>query len=701
MSVNILYCGDSHMRDGLLISLLSLMKHTSDDLHIYVFTASLATSQRTFTPLTESDVSPLDQLVKQQRSGSFVRLYDITEKFLAEEPTVNMETRFTPYCMLRLWADEVDGIPDGLLYLDTDIVCREPFDDFYKQNMENIELAGVLDYYGSWFFKEHKTEFGREYLNSGMLLLNMNEIRRTGLFKKAREMCQTRRMFLPDQSALNHLVSEKRIVSRRYNEQHAVEDDTVFQHFTTSFRFFPWVHTVTIKPWQTDQVHAVLGVHEYDDILQKYKELRRQFWSDAAQPEVEGTGVQARVIASKPVDPKITIDATVRDGQNSEDAQQFAQAFDIHADFGADKTDNADTIGRTGETDTTDKSADMHTPVSDAPTPTPVSSVSPDPVVRAISRDIPIFFVSDNDYAPYLSVALCSLVAHTTPSRNYLIYVLSRHISDANQRKLSSIAAGSPNVTITFVEMEEKILDVLKDDKNRLRADYVTLTIYFRLFIAEMFPQFNRAIYVDADTCLLGDIADLYDTDLQGCAMGAINDGFIAGDPVLRDYCVRMLGIDPTRYVNSGVLLMDLDQLRHLHFAARFTELMNWWHVRSIAADQDYINVMLEHRLLLLPEKWDVMTGAGHRVDDAQLIHYNLFGKPWHYPHALYADEFWHAARRSPFLAELENERDMFDPSSAQSDEEKKARLIADAKDFSHLPVTFRSLKEQGVTVEV
>ncbi len=677
MSVNVLYCGDAHMRDGLLISVLSLLKHADDELHVFVFTGRLANSQKQFEPLRPSDVEPVDRLVKNSRVGGFVRLMDITDRFMAEEPAINMETRFTPYCMLRLWADELSDIPDRLLYLDTDIVCRRPFDDFYKQNMDGVELAGVLDYYGSWFFKEHKTEFGREYLNSGMLLLNMAEIRRTGLFAAARQMCRTKRMFLPDQSALNHLVTEKRIVARKYNEQHAAEPDTVFQHFTTSFRFFPWVHTVTIKPWQIDQVHSVLGIHEYDDILADYERLRTQMWGDDADPALTGTGVQARVVASHPVRPGHVVPATVEaDGQAG--SEQFATAF------GIDMEENHPHGRHTESHHQTSRHQESH------------HAERPD---MADSRSIPIFFVSDEPYVPYLSVALTSLVAHTTDSRHYLVHILSKGITKESQERLTTIAAGHPNVEILFVEMGQKILDMVADDPNKLRADYKTLTIYFRLFIAEMFPQFDRAVYVDADTCFLADIADLYDTDLKGNAMGAINDGFIAGDPTMRAYCVRMLGIDATRYVNSGVLLMDLDQLRRLHFASAFVELMNRYHVRSIAADQDYINVMLEKRLLLLDGRWDVMTGAGKKVDGARLIHYNLFGKPWHYPHFLYGDEFWKYAKDSPFLPELEHERDTFDPADAESDDEKKARLAADAKDFSQLPVTFRSLKEQGVQV--
>ena len=58
-----------------------------------------------------------------------------------------MQSRFTACCMLRLFADKTD-IKDRVLYLDTDVLCRKDFRDFYYQNMDGKEIAGVSDYPG-------------------------------------------------------------------------------------------------------------------------------------------------------------------------------------------------------------------------------------------------------------------------------------------------------------------------------------------------------------------------------------------------------------------------------------------------------------------------------------------------------------------------------------------------------------------------
>lgn len=225
-------------------------------------------------------------MVKKKYQDSFVKKIDITELFNKEIPLINIETRFTPCCMLRLFADKVTELPDKILYLDTDIICRKDFTEFYNQNMDNYEVSGVLDYYGKWFFKRNIFKF--DYLNSGVLMLNLAKIRQTNLFTNCRNMCQSKKMFMPDQSAINKLAQSKNICPRKYNEQRRLHKNTVIQHFTTSFRLFPLLHTITIKPWQIEEVHKILKIYEYDDILEEYeKNLQKMKYTEQRKAELK------------------------------------------------------------------------------------------------------------------------------------------------------------------------------------------------------------------------------------------------------------------------------------------------------------------------------------------------------------------------------------------------------------------------------
>lgn len=285
--MNILFCGDRNVQDGLLIAVLSLLENTQEHLDIYVLTLDMSMNGRIYSPIEQTFVDYLNETVSAQYDDRlYTKLIDTTDLFKDETPDVNLSTRFTPCCMLRLFADKIDEIPDRILYLDTDVICRRDFGDFYYQNMDGVEIAGVLDYYGSWFFR--KNIFKRDYLNSGVLLMNMCELRKTGLLSSCRHMCTTKQMFMPDQSALNKLSVSKRICEIKYNDQRRLHSDTVFQHFTTHFRFFPYVRTETVKPWQTEEVTTILHIpeSEYGALFAKYYDIKESMKS-AGQAEAD------------------------------------------------------------------------------------------------------------------------------------------------------------------------------------------------------------------------------------------------------------------------------------------------------------------------------------------------------------------------------------------------------------------------------
>lgn len=266
--MNILYSGDKNIKRGLLLSLLSLARNTAEPLNVYVLTADIEHGGRRWEAMPGAFAPYLTEELRAVNPRSSVEIIDVSELFRRELPERNMDTRFTPGCMVRLFADEVPVLPDKLLYLDYDVVARKDIGELYHTDISDYEMAGVLDYYGSWFF--YRSWPRRDYVNSGVLLLNMDMIRRTALFARCRELMKTKWMFMPDQSALNALCDHKLLLPRRYNEQRRLHADTVLQHFSTSFRLLWYPHMVNVKPWQADKVHGVLGLREYDDLLAEY-----------------------------------------------------------------------------------------------------------------------------------------------------------------------------------------------------------------------------------------------------------------------------------------------------------------------------------------------------------------------------------------------------------------------------------------------
>ncbi len=239
---------------------------------------------------------------------------------------------------------------------------------------------------------------------------------------------------------------------------------------------------------------------------------------------------------------------------------------------------------------------------------------------------IPIFYATNNRYAPYLSVSLESLVNNSSKERQYRVIVLSDDLNLENQKKLKALS--KPNISIEFVSISDQIKRMIFDKGNRenkLRSDYFTFTIYFRLFISELFPNIDKAIYLDADSIVLADIAYLYDIDLKGNLIGAIWDYFVCHTPQIINYAEGSVGMGHNKYVNSGVLLMDLSKMRAMKFSQRFLNLLQRYHLRLIAPDQDYINAIARNRILYLGDEWNVQSTMPSSVKP-KLIHYNTRG---------------------------------------------------------------------------
>lgn len=260
--MNIMFCGDKNAAVGILFSISSICRHEKSQINYFVITADVDGVIEGIKP-GFSEV--LSRTAKKGNPQNSVTLIDVSKMFSSCLPTANMTTRFTPACMLRLFADLVPEIPDKILYLDTDVLCRKSFSDFYNTDISDIEIAGVPDRYGKWFFGNI---LRHNYLNSGVLLMNMKNIRSSGLFGKCRRRCRDKKMFMPDQTSLNKL-SIKRKVPRKYNEQANIKGDTVLKHFTTFFNFWPFIHHVTVKPWEKEKMHEILGIYEFDYLFEE------------------------------------------------------------------------------------------------------------------------------------------------------------------------------------------------------------------------------------------------------------------------------------------------------------------------------------------------------------------------------------------------------------------------------------------------
>lgn len=315
-------------------------------------------------------------------------------------------------------------------------------------------------------------------------------------------------------------------------------------------------------------------------------------------------------------------------------------------------------------------------------------------------REIPIFFTIDDSYAPFLAVALNSAIKNANPDRNYRAIVLHQDLSETNIAKLQSLQAENFKIELTPMKAN---FDALDDRmSNRLRCDYFTLTIYFRLFIPAMFPQYDKGIYIDSDVVLTDDIAKLFDIGIGDNYIGACNDLSIADIPPLVAYTENAIGVKAKEYINSGVLLMNLKKLRDSDLEGHFLNLLSTYHFDSIAPDQDYLNAMCNGKIYYLDEAWDAMPNdAKPQLEKTYLIHYNLFSKPWCYDGVQYEKEFWEYAEDSGYIDEIKAYKAAYTDEKKKADSECLELLVRRGTEISDNEITFKKLHEKGVKIRL
>ena len=124
-------------------------------------------------------------------------------------------------------------------------------------------------------------------------------------------------------------------------------------------------------------------------------------------------------------------------------------------------------------------------------------------------KKIPIFYACDDNFVKYTVVSLQSIMENASADQQYVVHVLNTNISEEMKQVMYHMANGQFEIRF------DDVTDYLKSIRDKLPLrDYYSRTTYFRLFIAEMFPEYDKAIYIDSDTIVLGDIAELYAYDL-------------------------------------------------------------------------------------------------------------------------------------------------------------------------------------------
>lgn len=220
---------------------------------------------------------------------------------------------------------------------------------------------------------------------------------------------------------------------------------------------------------------------------------------------------------------------------------------------------------------------------------------------------VSVMFAVTSSWLIPLAVAIRSLCVHSDPRRNYELYIVHHGLEEEQMKELGKAVSGYPRVSLEFCRLPERLLRILQ---HRDCGRFSPLT-YGRLLAAALFPRHDRVVYLDVDVLLNGDVAELYDADLHGAPIGAVRDCAVLQSistgrlPDHLEYISGMGVTNPRLYCNTGVMVMDLVQMREQETEDRLLRLLEAHPDSFPYVDQDIINIVFHGRIAPLPLRWN------------------------------------------------------------------------------------------------
>ncbi len=272
---------------------------------------------------------------------------------------------------------------------------------------------------------------------------------------------------------------------------------------------------------------------------------------------------------------------------------------------------------------------------------------------------IPVVFSSNNNYLPYLAVTLESMLANADKNCFYDIFIFYDAVSYELKELLAEEMEKYPNTSVTFVNVNRYI-----DNKILYSRAHYSKEMYYRLLIPELLAHYPKALYLDCDLLVEGDISRLYEQDIAGCLLAAVRN--YTNLPMAK-YVANVLKLETKDYFNSGVLLFNLEECRRFSLKEKCLDTLQNF-AQLVCPDQDLLNLCCRSKVFFLDMSWNVMwhhllRPFVHKINLSpeqaaeyekavrfpQIIHYTTGYKPWNYQENILADRWWRYAIQSPF----------------------------------------------------
>jgi lipopolysaccharide biosynthesis glycosyltransferase len=247
---------------------------------------------------------------------------------------------------------------------------------------------------------------------------------------------------------------------------------------------------------------------------------------------------------------------------------------------------------------------------------------------------------ADDRYAMPLAVVIRSALENLSSNRHCTFFIIDGGISKKNKNRILKLT-DSKECLINWLQPPDAMLN------NVSLSGHITVAGYYKILIPLILPDsYSKAIYLDSDLIVKGDLAKLWDINIENNHLLAVPDigiPYVSSFYGLKNY--KELGIPShQKYFNAGVFVLNLEKMRTENISMEVIQYLqdNKEHIRW--HDQDGLNAVLAGKWAELELRWNQLPSIynsswedspfsqqewTNALKDPYIIHFASSNKPW------------------------------------------------------------------------
>ena len=251
------------------------------------------------------------------------------------------------------------------------------------------------------------------------------------------------------------------------------------------------------------------------------------------------------------------------------------------------------------------------------------------------SDSVNIVAITDSNYVMPLNVTMYSAIKNKNKDSKYHFYIIGIGLNNNEVKNLIKQSTDDAKITV----IQEKNIYRFYQAKNKINP-HVPNCDFLKFNLPQIFPKFDKILYLDGDIIVQSDLSELYNTNIENEYAGCVQENFIYG-PLEAELQIP-------KYFNNGVMLLNLKNMRRDDISNKMLKY-RIFHCPKRFVTQDTFNVVLQPKLKFLDEKYNIITldidtskysDVNQYLKSGVIIHYAGKDKPWN-SEVLYGSE-WH-----------------------------------------------------------